>query len=101
MWVNWACGTRRQFSLAARYFAVEFRIAEKRRPHTLVAHLRRLALGVQLLVAHVTAAAGDLERNDDSVSDLEVTRFIAYLTDNSHRLVPEDVSRFHECTEHS
>ena len=66
----------------------------------MVAHLSGFALRIELPVAHVAAAAGDLERDDNAVADLEVTSFIADLAHDSHGFMPEDVARFHERTEH-
>ena len=88
-----------QFGLAAGDFAVELRIAEQRRPHALVPHLGGFTLRVELLAAHVTVPAGDLEGDDDPVPDSQITRFAAHLADYPHRFVTEDVPRLHERTE--
>ena len=85
-----------QFGLTAGNFAVELRVAEKRRSHPLVAHLGGFALREKFLVAHVTTAARDLERDDDPVADPKIARLGADLSDNAHGLVAEDVPGFHE-----
>ena len=61
-----------QFGLAAGHLAVEFGVAEQRGAHALVADLRGLTLGVELLVAHIATAAGDLERDHHPVADGEI-----------------------------
>src|SRR3954470_6369561 len=47
--------------LAARHLAVQLRVAEERGTEALVPVLRRLALGLQPLVAHPAGPAGDVE----------------------------------------
>src|ERR1044071_7520268 len=89
-----------QFGLAAGDLAVELGVTEQRRAHALVTHLGRLALGVQLAVAHMTVAAGDLERDDDAVTRSQIARLAADFPDDAHRFVPEDVPGFHEWTQY-
>ena len=61
-----------ELGLAARHLAVQLRVAEQRRALAVLVHLRRLALRVQLLVAHAAVAAGDVERDHDPVAGLDV-----------------------------
>ena len=82
--------------LAAGHLAVELGEAEQRRAHALVAHLRRLALRVEVLLAHPAVPAGDLERDGDAVADLQVAALRADLDDLAHVLVAEDVAVAHE-----
>ena len=69
------------------------KLAEQRSPHALLTYLGGFTLRVELLVAHVTAAAGDLKGDDDPVSHPDITRFPANLADYPHRFVTENVPR--------
>jgi hypothetical protein len=66
----------------------------------LVAVLCCLALALQTVIAHETVPAGNVERNDDPVTDFEVVGLAADLLDHAHRLVAEDVAGCHEGAEH-
>lgn len=88
------------FGLAARHLAVQFRIPEQRCAFTVVAHLRGLALRIELLVAHVAVPTGDLERNDDAVTDRQPVDVAADLANDAHGFVPENVTLVHERSEH-
>ena len=57
-----------ELGLAAGDLAVELGVAEQRRTLALLGHLRGLALGVQVLVAHEAVPAGDVEGHDDAVA---------------------------------
>ena len=57
-----------QLGLAPGYLPVQLRVAEERRPLAMLAHLRRLALGVELHVAHEAVTARDVERHDDAIA---------------------------------
>ncbi len=85
-----------KFGLPAGHRAVQLGVAEQRGAHALVAHLRRLALGEQLQIAHIATAAGDLEGNDHAVTDREIGDAAADFRDDAHRFVAEDVARLHE-----
>ena len=54
-----------------------------------------LAHGVQLVLAGPAVAAGDRERHDDAVADLQVADAPADLDDLAHELVAEDVALLH------
>src|SRR5829696_10380733 len=54
-----------------------------------------LADGVELVLAGPAVAAGDRERDDDAVADLEVGDAPALLDDLAHELVAEDVALAH------
>ena len=86
--------------LAARDLPVHLRVPEQRRAGAVVAHLRRLALRVELLIAHEAVAARDLERDDDPVARLDRGDLVADFLDDAHRLVPEHVAGVHERPEH-
>ena len=83
--------------LPAGHLAVELGVAEQRRARALLVDLRRLALRLQALVAHVAVTAGDVERDHDAVADgLRLRDLGADLLDDAHRLVAEDVALVHE-----
>jgi hypothetical protein len=82
--------------LAAGDGAVELREPEERGAHALLAHLRRLALRVEVLIAHEAVPARDLERDDDAIADRDVGGPLADRFDNPHRLMAEDVALVHE-----
>ena len=82
--------------LPAGHRSVEVRVAEQRGAHALLAHLRGLALGLQILLAHVAVPAGDLEGDHDAVAGREVRDRAAHLLDDAHRLVAEHVALVHE-----
>ena len=54
-----------------------------------------LAQRVQLLLAEAAVAAGDGERHDDAVADLQVLDRRPDLDDLAHELVAEDVALLH------
>ena len=85
--------------LAARHRAVQLGVAEQGRTAALLAHLGRLALGVEGLVAHEAVAARDLERHHHPVADRQPRHLGADLLHDSHRLVPENVTGVHEGAE--
>lgn len=85
--------------LTAGDLTVELGEAEQCCAHSLFANLGGLALGVQARIAHVAVPAGDLERNDHSVSDCQIPCLRADFLDDAHRLVAEDVTFVHEGTE--
>jgi hypothetical protein len=89
-----------ELGLAAGLIAVQLRVAEQRRAHALLAHLGGLALGLEALVAHEAAAAGDLERNDHAVARGELGHARADLLDHAHRLVAQDRALLDEGAEH-
>jgi hypothetical protein len=82
--------------LRAGHLPVELRVAEQRSAHALVAGLRGLALGLQAVLAHEAATAGDLEGDDHPVAGRELADVAADGLDDAHRLVPEDVARVEE-----
>jgi hypothetical protein len=94
---KWAWGTRRS---SARHLAVELRVAEQRGALALVAHLGRLALREEALVAHEAVAAGDVEGDDDAVARLDVADARSDRLDDPHRLVSEDVALLEEGAQH-
>jgi hypothetical protein len=55
-------------------------------------HLGGLALRLQPLPAHVAVAAGDVERDHDTIPRCDAGDVCAHLLDDAHRLVPEDVA---------
>ena len=57
--------------LPAGHLPVQLRVAEQRRALVVLAHLRRLALRVELLVAHEAVPARDVERHHDPVAGLD------------------------------
>ena len=79
--------------------AVQLRVAEECRAAVLLAHLGRLALGLQPLRAHEARSAGDVEGDDHPVADLEFANVRAQLLDDAKRLVPEDVALAEERAE--
>ena len=89
-----------QLGLPARHRAVQRRVAEQGRALALLAHLGGLALGVQAARAHPAGPAGDVERHDDPVADLQVAGLGAALHDHAHGLVAEHVTRGQEGSEH-
>ena len=84
----------KQLGLAARHLAIEFGIAEQRGTHPLVADLRRLTLGEELLIAHIATAARDLKRDHHPVAHRQVGDFGPDLTHDPHGFVAEDVPGF-------
>ena len=74
--------------------------SRRARRRCLLAHLRRLALRLQLVLAHEAVAAGDVERDDDAVARGDVRDLGADLLDDAHRLVAEDVALVDERAEH-
>ena len=64
-------GHAQVLGLPTRNLAVEFGVAKERRPHAVFPDLGGLALGLEILVAHETVAAGDLEGNHHAVAALE------------------------------
>src|SRR3712207_4325871 len=63
---------------------------------TLFRSLGGLALGLQSPLAHEAVAAGDLEGDDDTVTDREVRGPASDLLDDAHRLVAEDEPLGHD-----
>jgi hypothetical protein len=63
-------------------------------------HLRRLALRVEALIAHVTVAAGDAEGHYHAVAGLDLLDLAPHFLDDPHRLVAEDVALAHERPHH-
>jgi hypothetical protein len=82
--------------LSARHLAVQLRIAVERGPHAVLADLGRLALRLEVLLAHEAAPAGDLERHHHPVAGRQVRDGAADLLDDPHGLVSEDVAFAHE-----
>ena len=85
-----------ELGLTTRHLAVELGVAEKRGALAVVPDLGRLALREELLLAHVAAPAGDVERDYDPVAGLDVAHLGTDGLDNPHRLVTEDVAFVHE-----
>ena len=85
-----------ELGLTSRHLAVELGVAEKRGAFALVPDLGRLALREELLLAHVAAPAGDVERDHDPVTGLDVPHLGTHGLDDPHRLVTEDVAFVHE-----
>ena len=92
----------RVFRLAAGIAAVHVRVAEQTRRGIavqLLGHpgirIRVVAQRPELLLAEVAAAAGDGERHDDAIADLEPRVVFADLDDFAHELVAEDVALLH------
>ena len=100
MWRELRLRHPKVLGLPARNLAVELGVAEQRGAHALVADLRRLALRVELLVAHVATAARDLERDDDPVTDRQIGHARDRPRDDAHRLVAQDVAGFMNGAEH-
>ena len=75
--------------------SVELRVAEQGGAFVVLVHLGRLTLRLKPVVAHEAVAAGDVERHHDTIPRPDVRHLGADLFDDPHRLVPEDVSRFH------
>ena len=90
----------KQLRLSAGYLAIKLGVAEQCGAHSLIADLRGLALGEQLLITHVATAARNLEGNHHSVADGEIGYLRTDLADDSHRLVAQNVAGIHECAEH-
>ena len=82
--------------LPAGHLPVELREAEQRGAHALVAVLGGLALRLEVARAHPAVSAGDVERDDDAVADLEIPCLGPDLLDDAHRLVAEDVALVEE-----
>jgi hypothetical protein len=89
-----------QFRLPARYLTVELRVSEQRRAGAVLAHLRRLALRLQPVVAHEAMAARDVEWDHHAIADREVGDLAAHGLDDAHRLVPEHIALVDVRTEH-
>ena len=92
----------RVLSLPPGVAAGEMRVAEDARGRVtehLLRHARVrvgvLAQRVQLVLAVPAVAAGDRERHDDAIADLQVRDAAADLDDLAHELVPEDVALLH------
>ncbi len=62
----------KQFGLAAGNLAIELGVAEQRGTHALVANLRCITLGEELLIAHEATPAGDLERDHHPVAHCQI-----------------------------
>jgi hypothetical protein len=56
--------------LPAWHLPIQLGVAEQGRARSVLANLRRLALGLQAPGAHEAAAAGDVERHHDAITDL-------------------------------
>jgi uncharacterized protein (TIGR03086 family) len=82
--------------LTAGDVPVELAVAEEAGAGAVLVVLRGLALAVELAVAHPAGAAGDVERDDDAVTDLQLRDGAADLLDDPHRLVADDVTGLHE-----
>lgn len=80
-----------QLGLASRHFTVELGVAEQGSALLLFPNLRRLALRVKALTAHEAVPAGDVERDHDPVTGLDVIDVRADRLDDPHRLMAEDV----------
>ncbi len=89
-----------ELGLASGHLAVQLRVAEQRRALALLAHLRRLALRLQVLVAHVAMTARDVERDHDAIAGSDVRHLRADLLDDAHGLVTEDVALVEIRAEH-
>src|SRR5690606_11954071 len=87
------------FRLSARDLTIELRVSEESGAAAVLAHLSRLALGLQASAAHEAVSTGDVERNHDPIADLELRHVGADLDDLSHRLMPEHVTAIEERTE--
>ena len=85
-----------ELGLATRDLTVELRVAQEAATGAVLAVLGRLALAVELLVAHPARTAGDVEGDDDAVADRHLGDLGADLLDDAHRLVPDDVAGLHE-----
>ncbi len=92
-------GDPQELGLAAGNLPVQLGVAEQRGAGVLVAHLSRLALGLEAALAHEAVSAGDSEGDDDTVTDLEPGDRGTDLLDDPHRFVPEDVATLEERTE--
>ena len=82
--------------LASGQRAVEARVAEQGGSAVVLTDLRGLTLRLQASLAHVAVPAGDGEGDDDAVAGLEVGDSGAYLLDDAHRLVSDNVALVHE-----
>jgi hypothetical protein len=89
-------GDAQVLGLTAGHRPVQLAEPEQRGAAALRAHLRRLALGVELPLAHPAVPAGDLERDADPVADAQVAAVRPDLLDDPHGLVPEHVAPVHE-----
>jgi hypothetical protein len=89
-----------ELRLTSRDLTVELCVTEQRATGPVLMVLRRLALRVELTVAHPAGAAGDVEGDHYPVAGLQVPDLGADGLDHSHRLVPEDVSGVQEWPEH-
>jgi hypothetical protein len=86
--------------LSARYLAVELGVTKQGGTLALVAHLGRLALGEQLVLANPAAPTRDVEWHDNAVTDLDLRDIGADRLNDAHWLVPEDVALIHERPRH-
>src|SRR5215210_5264380 len=89
-----------ELGLPARHLAVEFGVAEKLGARAVLVDLRRLALGVEPLVAHKAVPAAYVERQDHPVAGGHIRDLRPNLLDYPHRLVAEDVPLVDERAEH-
>jgi hypothetical protein len=85
-----------QLGLRPGHVAVQLGVAEQGGAGAVLAVLRRLALGVERLVAHPARAARDVERDDDPVAHRHLGHLAADGHDPAHRLVAEDVTGLHQ-----
>jgi DNA end-binding protein Ku len=85
-----------QLGLPPRDLAVELRVAQQRGSLALLADLGGLALGVELLVAHEAAAAGDVEGDDHPITGRDLSDLGSHRLDDAHGLMAEDVALAHE-----
>ena len=88
----------KQLGLTPGHLTIEFGITEQRSTLSLVADLRRLALGEQLLIAHEATSAGDLEGDHDPVAYRQIGDVGPDLAHDAHGFVAEEVARVHEGT---
>ncbi len=84
-----------ELGLPAGHLPVELAVAEEGGALAPLAHLGGLALRLQPLPAHDARAAGDVEGHDDAVARRERGDAGAGLLHDAHRLVAQDVARFH------
>src|SRR5215216_1560298 len=78
--------------LPAGNLTVELCVAKESRTLVVLSNLCRLALGIELPVAHVAVPTRDIKRHNYSVSRLDVGHLRSDFFDYAHRLVTDDVA---------
>src|SRR5829696_8579784 len=85
-------GYAQELGLTTGHLSVELGESKQRCAHTLLAHLRGLALRVEPPLAHEAMPADDGKGHHHPVAGLYVCNLVSDLLDDAHRLMSEDIA---------